>query len=162
MDHKIHVVKITKPESANIIIGQAHFIKTIEDLYEACVSSVPGIKCGIAFCEASGAAKIRSDGTEESLRKVAVDNAVAVGCGHAFFIILEGAYPINILNAVKAVPEVCGIFCATANSLEVVVCETSLGRGVIGVVDGASPKGVEDETDVRWRKDLLRKIGYKR
>jgi adenosine/AMP kinase len=162
MEHKIDVIKISKPENTNIIIGQAHFIKTVEDLYEACVTSVPGIRCGIAFCEASGACKVRLEGTDETLKKWVSENAASVGCGHTFFILIDGAYPVNILNAVKSVPEVCGIFCATANPLEVIVLETSLGRGIIGVVDGLKPKGVEDETDVKWRKDLLRKIGYKR
>ncbi|MFH0940885.1 MAG: adenosine-specific kinase [Candidatus Omnitrophota bacterium] len=161
MSHEIHVVKINKPENSNIIIGQAHFIKTVEDIYEALVSGVPNIKFAVAFCEASGACKVRVEGTDESLKKIAADNALRVACGHSFFVILEGAYPINVLNALKGVPEVCSIFCATANPLEVVVIETQLGRGIIGVVDGSSPKGIEEASDVIWRKDFLRKIGYK-
>ncbi len=162
MDHKIEAVRIKKPDAVNIIIGQAHFIKTIEDLYEACVTAVPGIKFGAAFSEASGACKIRVEGTDEGLKKLAAENALQVGCGHTFYIVLDGAYPVNILNAVKAVPEVCGIFCATANPLEVIVAETACGRGIIGVVDGTKPAGIEDEADIRWRKEFLRKIGYKR
>lgn len=162
MNPKIDIVRIQKPETANIIIGQTHFIKTVEDLYEALVSSVPGIKFGLSFCEASGACKIRLEGTDEPLKKLAGENALRVGAGHTFIILLEGAYPINVLNAVKSVPEVCSIFAATANPLEVVVAETELGRGIIGVIDGARPKGIEDTDDVTWRKDFLRKIGYKR
>ncbi len=162
MGHKIEIVKIQKPENVNIVVGQAHFIKTIEDLYEVCVTAVPGIKCGIAFCEASGACKVRCEGTDEGLKKLAAEQALAVGAGHTFYIVLDGAFPVNILNAVKAVPEVCRIFCATANPLEVVVGETSSGRGILGVIDGESPKGVEEAADIQWRKDFLRKIGYKR
>ncbi|MEK7849216.1 MAG: adenosine-specific kinase [Candidatus Omnitrophota bacterium] len=161
MSHEIHVVKINKPENANIIIGQAHFIKTLEDIYEALVSGVPNIKFAVAFCEASGACKVRVEGTDEGLKKIAADNALKVACGHSFFVILDGAYPINVLNAIKGVPEVCSIFCATANPLEVVVIETELGRGIIGVVDGSKPKGIEDASDISWRKDFLRKTGYK-
>ncbi len=162
MNPRIDIVRIQKPETANIIIGQTHFIKTVEDLYEALVSSVPGIKFGLSFCEASGACKIRLEGTDEPLKKLAGENALSVGAGHTFIILLEGAYPINVLNAVKSVPEVCSIFAATANPLEVVVAETELGRGIIGVIDGARPKGIEDAGDVAWRKDFLRQIGYKR
>lgn len=162
MEHKITIVRIKKPEHVNIVIGQAHFIKTIEDLYEACVTAVPGIKCGIAFCEASGACKVRCEGTDEGLKKLAAEQALAVAAGHTFYIVLDGAFPVNILNAVKGVPEVCRIFCATSNPLEIVVGETSSGRGILGVIDGASPKGVEEAADIQWRKDLLRKIGYKR
>lgn len=162
MTQRVDIVKIVKPEGANIIIGQAHFIKTVEDIYEALVSSVQGIKFGLAFCEASGACKVRLEGTDENLKKTAADNAMAVGAGHVFFVLMESAYPINVLNAIKSVPEVCSIFCATANPLEVVVVETGQGRGVIGVVDGNKPAGIEDKDDVSWRKDLLRKIGYKR
>ena len=161
MSHEIHVVKINKPENANIIIGQAHFIKTLEDIYEALVSGVPNIKFAVAFCEASGACKVRIEGTDDNLKNVAADNALRGACGHSFFVVLEGAYPINVLNALKGVPEVCSIFCASANPLEVVVIETGLGRGIIGVVDGSSPKGIEDISDIAWRKDFLRKIGYK-
>ncbi len=162
MEHKITIVRIKKPEHVNIVIGQAHFIKTVEDLYEACVTAVPGIKCGIAFCEASGACKVRCEGTDEGLKKLAAEQALAVAAGHTFYIVLDGAFPVNILNAVKGVPEVCRIFCATSNPLEVVVGETSSGRGILGVIDGASPQGVEEAADIQWRKDLLRKIGYKR
>jgi adenosine/AMP kinase len=162
MSHKIEIVAIKKPESANIIIGQTHFIKTVEDVYEALVSSVPGIKFGLAFCESSGACKVRLEGTDENLKKIAAKNAMEVGAGHTFFVLLDGTYPINVLNAIKNVPEVCSIFCATANPLEVVVIETAQGRGIIGVVDGAKPIGVEDDSDIAWRKDFLRKIGYKR
>ena len=161
MNQKIEIVKINKPENANIIIGQAHFIKTVEDLYETLVSSMPNIKFAVAFCEASGACRVRCEGTDEPLKKIAVENALSVGCGHSFFILLEGAYPVNVLNAIKNTSEVCSIFCATANPLEVVVLETELGRGIMGVVDGSSPKGIEEASDIRWRKDLLRKIGYK-
>jgi len=161
MEPKIEIVKIEKPEQVNVILGQSHFIKTVEDLYEALIGSVPGIKCGVAFCEASGACKVRAEGSDEAMKRLAVDNALKLGCGHSFIIFLDGSFPINVLNAVKAVPEVCGIYCATANALEVIVMETAAGRGIAGVSDGARPKGVEDEADIRWRKDFLRKIGYK-
>ncbi|MBI5873140.1 MAG: adenosine-specific kinase [Candidatus Omnitrophica bacterium] len=161
MSYKIDVVSVKKPESSNIIIGQTHFIKTVEDVYEALVSSVPGIKFGLAFCESSGACKVRLEGTDENLKKIAAKNAMDVGAGHTFFVLLDGTYPINVLNAIKNVPEVCSIFCATANPLEVVVIETAQGRGIIGVVDGAKPTGVEDDSDIAWRKEFLRKIGYK-
>ncbi|MDD5019181.1 MAG: adenosine-specific kinase [Candidatus Omnitrophica bacterium] len=161
MEQKTEVVKIRKPENVNVVLGQAHFIKTVEDLYEAIAGSVPGIKFGLAFSEASGACKVRVEGTDEAMKKLAVENALALGCGHSFFIFLDGAYPINILNAVKNCPEVCGIFAATANALEVVVMETAAGRGIMGVIDGERPKGAEDAADVRWRKEFLRKIGYK-
>jgi len=161
MSHKTEIVKINKPDNSNIIIGQAHFIKTVEDIYEALVSGVPNIKFAVAFCEASGACKVRIEGTDENLKNIVADNALRVACGHSFFVILDGAYPINVLNAIKGVPEVCSIFCATANPLEVVVIETELGRGIIGVVDGSSPKGIEEASDISWRKDFLRQIGYK-
>jgi adenosine/AMP kinase len=161
MKHTIEVVKINKPENVNIIIGQTHFIKSVEDIYEALVSCVPNIKFGVAFCEASGACKVRAEGTDSALKDLAVQNALRVGCGHSFFVLLENAYPINVLNAIKNVGEVCSIICATANSLEVVVIQTELGRGIMGVVDGSAPCGVEDDADILWRKNLLRKIGYK-
>ncbi|MFH1691642.1 MAG: adenosine-specific kinase [Candidatus Omnitrophota bacterium] len=161
MTQKIEVISIDKPQDSNIIIGQAHFIKSVEDLYETLVSAVVDIKFGLAFCEASGACKVRCEGTDERLKKIVAQNALKVGCGHSFFIILEGAYPINVLNAVKSVSEVCTVFCATANSLEVVVIETSLGRGILGVVDGSKPSGIEEEADIEWRKGFLRKVGYK-
>lgn len=161
MSHQIEIVKVDKPEHLNVIVGQAHFIKAVEDLYEALITSVPNMKFAVSFCEASGACRVRCEGTDEALKKLAVKNALAAGCGHVFFIFLEGAYPINVLGAVKNVSEVCSIYCATANPLELVVVETASGRGILGVVDGSKPKGVEEEPDIRWRKDLLRKIGYK-
>lgn len=158
---ELRTVKIEKPEEINFIFGQSHFIKTVEDLHEALVSAVPGIEFGLAFCEASGPALIRTSGTSESMMELATTNAQKVGAGHAFFIFLANAFPINVLNAVKNTPEVCRIFCATANPVEVILAETEQGRGVLGVVDGASPKGVETEDDVVARKAFLRNIGYK-
>jgi adenosine/AMP kinase len=155
------VVKIEKPEEYNIIIGQSHFIKTVEDIHEAMVGAVPGVKFGMAFCESSGACLVRSTGTDEGLKKLAEKNALAVGAGHSFIIIMKDTYPINVLNSIKGVQEVCRIFCATANAVEVVVAETEQGRGILGVIDGSKPKGIEDEAGVKWRKELLRKIGYK-
>ncbi len=154
-------VKIHTPEGANVILGQSHFIKTVEDLYEILVSSVPGGKFGIAFCESSGPCLIRSAGNDEALRHAAIRNAQAVAAGHFFVLILQEAYPINVLNAVKQCPEVCNIYCASANPIEVVVAVTEQGRGVTGVVDGLPPIGVEAESDVADRKAFLRKIGYK-
>ena len=155
-------VRIEKPEVTNFILGQTHFIKTVEDIHEALVGAVPGIKFGLAFCEASGKCLIRCSGTDTAMTDLARKNARAMGAGHTFIICLgEGFYPINVLNALKAVPEVCRIFCATANPTEVILAQTEQGRGILGVVDGFSPKGVEDESDVAWRRDLLRKIGYK-
>jgi len=159
---KLELVPVAKPEAYNVILGQTHFIKTVEDLYEALVGAVPGIKFGLAFCEASGACLVRADGTDPELQAIAVENAKAIGAGHTFFIVLKDTFPINVLNAVKACPEVCRIFCATANPLQVVVAESEQGRGVLGVIDGSVPKGVEDEAGVAWRKDLLRRFGYKR
>ncbi len=158
---EIKIVKIKKTDELNIIIGQSHFIKTVEDLYEVIVSSVPGIKFGVAFVEASGSCKIRVEGTDEELKKLAAENALEIGAGHTFIIILGNAYPINILNAVKNVPEVCHIYCASANPVEVLIVESEQGRGIIGVIDGAKPKGVENKDDIEWRKGLLRKISYK-
>jgi len=157
----IKSVKIKKDADMNVIVGQAHFIKTVEDMYEALCASVPGIKFGFAFCEASGACLVRSEGSDEELKKLAVENALNIAAGHTFIIFLKGAYPINILNAIKNLSEVCSVFCATANEVEVIVAQSQLGRGILGVVDGSSPKGVEKEPDIKWRKDLLRKIGYK-
>ena len=155
-------VRIDKPESANFILGQTHFIKTVEDVHEALVGAVPGIKFGLAFCEASGACLVRCSGTDAALLELARKNALALGAGHAFIVFLgEGFFPVNVLNALKMVPEVCRIFCATANPTEVVIAQTNQGRGILGVVDGASPKGTEAEADVAWRKNLLRQIGYK-
>jgi adenosine/AMP kinase len=155
-------VKIVKPEAINFILGQSHFIKTVEDVHEALVSAVPGIKFGVAFCEASGKCLIRWSGTDEDMIELARKNALAIGAGHSFIIFLgDGFYPINVLNSVKNLAEVCRIFCATANPVEVLVAQTELGRGILGVVDGASPKGIEDEADIAWRKGFLRTIGYK-
>ncbi len=155
------VVKIETPEGANLILGQSHFIKTVEDLYEIVVGTVPGGKFGIAFCESSGPCLIRSAGNDEPLRQAAVRNAQAVGAGHFFVIALRDAYPVNVLNAVTQCQEVCSIFCASANPVQVVVAVTDQGRGVMGVVDGLPPKGVEGEKDIADRKAFLRKIGYK-
>lgn len=155
-------VRLSIPEDGNIIVGQSHFIKTVEDIYEAIVNTVPQLKFGIAFCEASGACLIRADGNDEALKTLAIQNAQAVAAGHTFVICLREGYPINLLSRIKDVPEVVGLFCATANPLEVIVAETEQGRGVLGVIDGEKPKGVEGPDDVEWRHGLLRKIGYKR
>jgi len=155
-------IKINKPEDTNIIIGQSHFIKTIEDLYEVLIAAVPGIKFGVAFCESSGPCLIRSEGNEPELIKLAEENAYNLSCGHSFFIIMKNAFPINVLNQVKSVPEVCSIYCATANPVEVIVAESKQGRGILGVIDGLKSKGIEIDTDKLDRKDFLRKIGYKR
>lgn len=154
-------VKIEKPETVNLILGQSHFIKTVEDLHEALVSSVPGIEFGLAFCESSGPALVRSSGTSEELKSLAEKNALALSAGHMFLILLGNVFPINVLNTVKAVPEVCRIYCATANPVEVILAETDQGRGILGVVDGEKCKGVESEEDIADRKTFLRKIGYK-
>jgi hypothetical protein len=155
-------VPIRKPEAINFVLGQTHFIKSVEDIHEAMVTCVPGIKFGLAFCEASGECLIRWTGTDDEMIELAQKNASAIGAGHAFILFLgEGFYPINVLNALKMVPEVCRIFCATANPTQVVVVETEQGRGVLGVVDGFSPKGIEDDEGIAWRKGFLRMIGYK-
>jgi adenosine/AMP kinase len=159
---KIDLIPIRKPEAVNLILGQTHFIKTVEDLYEVLVGAVPDIKFGLAFCEASGACLVRSEGTDADMKALAVETALSIGAGHTFVIALANAYPVNVLNAVKACPEVCRVFCATANPLEVVVAESDQGRGMLGVIDGARPRGVEDDAGVKWRHDLLRSIGYKR
>ena len=159
---KITIIKIGMPDDCNVILGMSHFIKTVEDVYEAVVNCVPNVRFGVAFCESSGERLVRVEGTDEELKKAAVENMLRLGCGHIFLIFLKGAYPINILNALKMVPEVCTIFAATANPLEVVVAESDQGRGVLGVIDGQKPLGVEDEKGAEWRKSLLRKIGYKR
>ena len=159
METKIYKLKV--PEGTNVILGQTHFIKTAEDLYEIMVNSVPGIKFGLAFCEASGPCLIRSEGNDEVLKKLAETSALEIGAGHSFVIYLKDAFPINVLNAVKNCPEVCSIFCATANPVEVVIAETEQGRGILGVIDGFKPKGVENEEDKKHRKEFLRKIGYK-
>jgi uncharacterized protein len=155
-------IRLFIPENCNVIVGQSHFIKTIEDLYEVMITGCSQAKFGIAFCEASGPCLIRVDGNDEQLRKVASENAMIIGAGHAFVILLKEAFPINVLNAVKNCSEVCRVFCATANPLEVIVAETDQGRGILGVIDGLSPKGVETEGDAKDRKEFLRKIGYKR
>lgn len=159
---EIKVVRIEKPDSINFVLGQSHFIKTVEDVHEALVGAVPGIKFGLAFCEASGSCLVRWSGTDEPMLILARKNALAIGAGHSFILFLaDGFYPVNILNVIKNVPEVARVYCATANSTEVLVAETELGRGILGVVDGSSPRGIEGPEDIVWRKDLLRKIGYK-
>jgi len=159
---ELEIVSIKKPENVNFILGQTHFIKSVEDLYEAMVNAVPGIHFGLAFCEASGDRLVRSSGTDDALTELAEKNALALSAGHVFIIFLgEDFYPINVLNAIKNVPEVCRIFCATANPTQVVVAKTDQGQGVLGVIDGFTPKGVEESEDIQWRKDLLRTIGYK-
>lgn len=159
---EIKTIKIKKTEDINIILGQSHFIKTVEDIYEVLVNSVPGIKFGLAFVESSGACKIRCEGSDSELKKLAAENALEIGAGHSFLIMLKDAYPINVLNALKDIPEVCSIYCATANPVEVIVAENAEGaRGVLGVIDGLKPKGIEEEPDIKWRKEFLRKIGYK-
>ncbi|MBD2837732.1 adenosine-specific kinase [Pseudomonas sp. JM0905a] len=155
-------VSIDKPESINFIFGQTHFIKSVEDIHETLVGAVPGIRFGLAFCEASGNCLVRCSGTDDAMLELASRNALAIGAGHSFIIFLgEGFYPVNVLNSLKLVPEVCRIYCATANPTQVILAETDQGRGVLGVVDGCSPRGVEGEEDIAWRKDLLRQIGYK-
>ncbi|MFN8474652.1 MAG: adenosine-specific kinase [Anaerolineae bacterium] len=162
MPVNLSIVAIEKPDpNLNLILGQSHFIKTTEDLFEALVTAVPGIKFGLAFCEASGPRLVRSAGTDADLTVLAEKTAQAIGAGHSFIIVLGNAFPINVLNAVKNVPEVCRIFCATANPLQVIVAETDLGRGIVGVVDGEPPLGIEDEAAKTQRKDFLRMIGYK-
>jgi adenosine/AMP kinase len=159
---ELKTVKIEKPEEINFILGQSHFIKTVEDIHEVLVGSVPGIKFGLAFCEASGACLVRWTGSDPSMIELARNNAMAIGAGHSFIIFLgSGYFPINVLNAIKQVPEVCHIFCATANPTEVIVGETSLGRGILGVIDGNAPKGLEGDDGIAWRTGFLRKIGYK-
>jgi uncharacterized protein len=155
-------VAIDKPEEVNFILGQSHFIKTVEDIHEALVGAVPGIKFGLAFCEASGACLVRWSGTDPAMIALAQKNAQAVGAGHSFIIFLaEGFYPINVLKAIQAVPEVCHVFCATANPTQVILAESGGGRAILGVVDGVSPKGIEGEEEIAWRKGLLRRFGYK-
>jgi adenosine/AMP kinase len=159
---ELKVVRLEVPDGGNLIAGQTHFIKTVEDIYEAIVNTVPQMKFGIAFSEASGACLVRVEGNDDELKALAARNATAVAAGHTFYVAIRDGYPINILNRIQDVPEVCSIFCATANPVEVIVAETELGRGVLGVIDGSSPKGVETPADVEWRHGLLRKIGYKR
>ena len=159
---EMHSVSLEIPDEANIIVGQTHFIKTVEDLYEAIATTAPYAKFGLAFNEASGACLTRSDGNDAGLKETAVRNALALACGHTFVVILQNAYPINVLNAIRNVPEVCSIFCATANPVQIIVAASEQGRGILGVIDGSCPKGVEGPSDAQWRHDLLRKIGYKR
>ncbi len=159
---ELKTVKMEFPEEANIIIGQTHFIKTAEDLYEVMISAVPGIKFGLAFNEASGPCLVRAEGNDPELKALAIKNVKAIGAGHVFVIVLKDAFPINVLNAIKNCPEICSIFCATANEVEVVIAQTDLGRGLLGVIDGNSPKGIETDKDVQERKEFLRMIGYKR
>jgi len=159
---ELQAVRVEIPSDGNIVIGQSHFIKTVEDIYEAIVNTVPGMKFGIAFNEASGACLTRVDGNDDELKSLAARNATAIGAGHLFVLALRGGFPINIKSRILETPEVCNIFCATANPLEVIVAQTEQGRGVLGVVDGSSPKGVEDASGIEWRQGFLRKIGYKR
>ena len=158
---EIKTVALEIPEGANIIIGQTHFIKTAEDLYEVMVNAVPGIKFGVAFCEASGPCLVRAEGNDSALKEIAIRNAANIAAGHTFVILIKEAFPVNVLNSIKTCPEVCSVFCATANPVQVIVAETEQGRGIMGVIDGYSPKGVETEKDVQNRKQFLRNIGYK-
>ena len=158
----LSTVKIEKPITINFILGQTHFIKSVEDIHEALVNTVPGIKFGLAFCEASGKCLVRWSGTDEEMIELAQKNATSISAGHSFIIFLaDGFFPINVLNAIKMIPEVCQIFCATANPTEVIVGETEQGRGILGVIDGQKPLGIETEEDITWRKNFLRQIGYK-
>ena len=162
MDIKLSAIQIEKPEPINFILGQTHFIKSVEDIHEALVGAVPGIKFGLAFCEASGKCLVRWTGTDPAMIELARKNALAIAAGHSFILFLgEGFYPINVLNTIKMVPEVCRIFCATANPTQVLIAETAQGRAILGVVDGSPPKGAETEPDIAWRKNFLRQIGYK-
>ncbi|MFH1478756.1 MAG: adenosine-specific kinase [Candidatus Omnitrophota bacterium] len=158
---KIDSVKINTPPGCNVIIGQSHFIKTIEDVYEALVNAVPDIKFGAAFCEASGPCLVRYAGTDKELERSASDNALLIGAGHSFIVILKNAFPINVLKAIKDVPEICNIYCASANELELIIAETDRGKAILGVIDGSKPQGIENEDDIKKRKEFLRKIGYK-
>lgn len=164
-DIELKTVEIEKPEDINFILGQTHFIKSVEDIYETMINSVPNGKFGIAFCEASGACKIRSEGNDQNLKKLAEKNVANIGAGHSFIVFMKDCFPLNVLNAIKNVPEVCSIFCATANPTKVVIAESKLGdetgRGILGVIDGFIPKGVENKEDIAWRKKFLRDIGYK-
>jgi len=157
----IKVVKIEPVKDCNVILGMAHFIKTVEDLYEALVNSVPTIKFGVGFCESSGPCLVRSEGNDEELKHIATQKALDLSCGHCFIIFIKNAYPINVVDKIKEVPEVCTIYAATANPLQIIICETEQGRGILGVVDGLRSKGIETESDVKARKEFLRKIGYK-
>ncbi len=159
---ELTTIKIEKPDSVNFILGQTHFIKSVEDLHETLVCAVPGVKFGLAFCEASGKCLVRWSGTDATMTELAKSNAYALSAGHSFIVFLaEGFYPVNVLNAIKMVPEVCRIFCATANPTEVIIADNGTGRGILGVIDGESSKGIEGEADIAWRKGFLRQIGYK-
>jgi adenosine/AMP kinase len=162
MDIKLTAIQIEKPEPINFILGQTHFIKSVEDIHESLVTAVPGIKFGLAFCESSGKCLVRWTGTDPAMIELAKKNALAIAAGHSFILFLgEGFYPVNILNAIKMVPEVCRIYCASANPTQVLIAETDQGRGILGVVDGLPPKGIEGDADIAWRKNFLRQIGYK-
>jgi adenosine/AMP kinase len=158
---EIKIVKIEKPEAINFILGQSHFIKTVEDIHEAIVQTNSQMKFGLGFCESSGLALVRWTGNDDAMIELAKKNALALSCGHSFILFIDNGFPVNILNIIKNVPEVCHIFCATANQVEVIVAETEQGRGILGVIDGVMTKGIESEADIKWRKDFLRKIGYK-
>jgi uncharacterized protein len=158
---ELNIVAIDKPDEVNLILGQSHFIKSVEDLHEALVGAIPGITFGLAFCESSGPRLVRTSGTDQMLTELAARNAQALAAGHVFIVMLGNAYPVNVLNAIKTVPEVCRIFCATANQVQVIVAQTAQGRGILGVVDGQTPLGIEDDAAKNQRKDLLRSIGYK-
>lgn len=158
---QLKLVQIENPDELNFILGQSHFIKTVEDLHEAVVGAIPGAQFGLAFCESSGPALVRSSGTDDGLKALAERNALALGAGHCFILFLRDAFPINILKTVQAVPEVAGIYCATANPLQVILAESDQGRGILGVIDGIHTQGIEDDAGVAWRKGFLRKIGYK-
>jgi uncharacterized protein len=158
---ELKVVKIHKAENTNFILGQSHFMKTVEDIHEAIVQTNPQMKFGLGFCESSGMALVRWTGNDDTLIEMAKENAMALSCGHCFILFIENGFPVNILNTIKNVPEVCTIFCATANPVEIIVAETEQGRGILGVIDGMKTKAVETDTDIKWRKDFLRKIGYK-
>ncbi|KPK98879.1 MAG: hypothetical protein AMJ95_02030 [Omnitrophica WOR_2 bacterium SM23_72] len=159
---QIKSVKVKKPQEVNLILGQSHFIKTVEDLYEVLVNNVPGIKFGLGFVESSGACKVRCEGNDPELLQLAAEHALEIGAGHSFIVFIRNAFPINVLNAIKNTPEVCTLYCATANPVEVLVVENEEGaRGILGVIDGLKPKGIESDTDKAWRKEFLRKIGYK-
>jgi uncharacterized protein len=158
---ELKVVEIDKPENTNFILGQSHFIKTVEDIYEAIVQTNPQMKFGLGFCESSGKALVRWIGNDDMLIEIAKKNAMTLSCGHCFILFIENGFPVNILNTIKNIPEVCTIYCATANAVEVIVAETEQGRGILGIIDGIKTKGIETDTDIRWRKDFLRKIGYK-
>ena len=162
MSVELKLIPIKKPEPINFILGQSHFIKTVEDIHEALVNAVPGIKFGLAFCEASGKALVRWSGNDEAMIELAQHNALILSAGHSFIIFLaDGFYPVNVLNSIKMVPEVVNIFCATANPVQVIIAETDSGRGILGVIDGDKTKGIEDDDDIAWRKGFLRTIGYK-